>query len=385
MKTTYILKLNNKKYLNRLLKYQVHFIKIKYHQDICFLYVNYHDYNILIKYKDIYGISLYKITGLLYYKNLIKNNIIFIISMITGIVYLYILSNVIFDIKIMTNNQELIKIINNELDYYNLKKYRFVKSFKEKEIIKNKILSEYKNQIEWLEIDRVGSKYYIRILERIINKKDNNNVYQHIVARKNAVIKEIKASSGEIVKKVNDYVSKGDIIVSGLITKNDEVKNIVMANGSIYGETWYNVKVILPRTYKDIRYTNNSYNRISLNIFNKKIFLFKNSQYQNEDYFDREIISNNILPFSINITKVLEKNEETYFYNYQEASDKGIELAREKLLNDLKGDSKILFQKKLKLYEENSTIIVEVFFKVYEDITDYKNIEVKGDMNGYDF
>ncbi len=158
-----------------------------------------------------------------------------------------------------------------------------------------------------------------------------------------------------------------------------------MANGSVYGETWYNVKVILPRTYKNIRYTNNSYNRISLNIFNKKIFLFKNSQYQNEDYFDREIISNNILPFSINITKVLEKNEETYFYNYQEASDKGIELAREKLLNDLKGDSKILFQKKLKLYEENSTIVVEVFFKVYEDITDYKNIEVKGDMNGYDF
>ena len=54
-------------------------------------------------------------------------------------------------------------------------------------------------------------------------------------------------------------------------------------------------------------------------------------------------------------------------------------MAKEKLLNSLQGDSKILYQKKLKLYEENSTIIVEVFFKVYEDITDYKNIEIKGD------
>ena len=70
-----------------------------------------------------------------------------------------------------------------------------------------------------------------------------------------------------------------------------------------------------------------------------------------------------------------------YFYNYQEAEEKGISLAKEKLANDLKGDSKILFQKKLKLYEENSTIVIEVFFKVYEDITDYKNI-VKEDEYG---
>lgn len=376
MKTTYILKLSNKKYLNRLINYNVYFIKIKYQKDICFLYVNYDNYKKLIKYQDIYDISLYKIVGFERYKNIIKKNSIFILSIIIGIVFLYILSNIIFDVRIMSDNKELVKIINKELDEYNLKKYRFIKSFNEKENIKNKILSDYKDKIEWLEIDRVGTKYYIKVLERIINKEESVN-YQNVVARKNAIIKEIKASSGEIIKKVNDYVSKGEVIISGLITKKDEIKDVVEAKGTIYGETWYNVKVILPKTYKITKYTGNNYNRFSINFLGKRIMLFNNKKYELEEYQDSPIINNRLLPFSINKTKILEKKEDIYFYTYQDAWEKGLSLAYEKLLNDLKGDSKILLQKKLKLYEENSTIVIEVFFKVYEDITDYKNITIK--------
>ena len=374
MKTTYILKLNNKKYLPRLLNYNVKFLKIKYQNDICFLYVNYKDYKTLMKYKDIYEISLYKVMGIDNYKIIIKRNMIFIISNILGIILLNILSNIIFDVKMMSNNKELVKIIKRELDEGDFKKYRFIKSFEEKEMVKNKILNNYKDKIEWLEIDRIGTKYYVNVLERILHKEDDNTGYQSVVARKNAIIKEIKASSGEIVKKVNDYVNKGDEIISSKIKKKDEVKALVEAKGSVYGETWYNVKVILPRTYKVIKYTGNSYNTISIKILGKRFMLFNKNKYSLVDYQDKPIINDRLLPFSINKTSIIEKKEETYFYTYQDAWEKGISLAREKLLNDLKGDSKILLQKKLKLYEENSTIVVEVFFKVYEDITDYKNI-----------
>ena len=379
MKTTYILKLNNKKYLNRLLNYHVYFYKIKYQNDICFLYVNCDDYQKLIKYQDIYGLSLYKITGLSSLKRKIKANYIFIISFIIGIVFLYLLSNIIFEVKIMSNNKELVKIISNELELVNIKKYRFVKSFNEKEKIKTQILQDYQDKIEWLEIDRVGTKYYVRVLERIIHKETKTN-YQSIIARKNAIIKEIKASSGEIVKKENDYVNKGDVIISGLIMKKDEIKDIVEAKGKVYGETWYNVKVILPRTYKTTIYTGNSYTKLSFNILGKRVF--NKQKYFQEDYQDQVILNNQLLPLSISITKVIEKKEDVFFYTYQDAWDLGLSLAREKLLNDLKGDSKILLQKKLKLYEENSTIIVEVFFKVYEDITDFLNISERDEING---
>ena len=379
MKTTYILKIQDKKNINRLLQYNVKFNKVEYYENSCFLYVDDDNYRKLQKYFKLYGINLYETKGILKYRKLLSQYSIFIISMLVGMMFLYLLTYITFDIKIMTNKKDLIKIIQNELNASNLKKYQFIKSYEEKEQIKKNILNEYKDKFEWMEIDRVGTKYYIYILERVIHNESKKDNYQNVVARKNAVILEIKASSGEIVRKVNDYVNKGDVIISGLITKKDEVKDIVEARGKVYGETWYNVKVMLPKTYQDKRYTGKSYHRISFNIFNKKFFLFKGRKYDNEEYQDKIITSSNIIPFSLNYTKIMETKSDTYFYTYQDAQDLALSLAKDKLMDNLKSDSKILYQKKLKLYEENSTIIIEVFFKVYEDITDYKTITKEGE------
>ena len=374
MKTTYILKLENKKYIDKLIRYHVRFKKIKYKGDTCFLYVDKENLLKLERYFDIYNISLVSVEGLLKYQLLLKKYYIFIISMLLGVLMLYLFSHITFNIKIMTSKSDLIKIIENELDYYGLKKYHLIKSYDEKEEIKDKILNEYKDKFEWIEIDRVGTNYYIRVLERIINKGEDKNTYQNIVAKRNAIIMEIKASNGQIMKKLNDYVNKGDIIISGNIIKNDEIKDTIKAEGKIYGETWYTVKVEMPHTYSKTIYTGNSYNRLTLNIFNKKFFLFGRKDYEMEETNDNIILNNTILPISLGTTRVSEIKKGVSIYTYDEALNKGLMLARERLLENIPKDSKILEQKKLKLYEENNKIIVEVFFKVYEDITDYQVI-----------
>ena len=377
MKTTYILKLNNKRKLSKLIQYGIHFIKIKYLDDICFLYVDEDNYQKLVQHSNIYNIELVKIKGLLKYQLLFKKNSIFLLSIIIGIMFVYLLSNIIFDVKIMSNNREIIDIINNELEKNNLVKYHFVKSFNEKEKIKNIILNNYKDKIEWLEIDRVGAKYYIHVLERVINKKDSIIKYRSVISKKNAIILEIKASSGQIVKKVHDYVNKGDTIISGYITKKDDVKGIVKAEGIVFGETWYTVKVILPRTYHQLIYTGNSYDRINFYFLNKKIKIFNKKSFDIEKEEEKIIIGNKLIPFSLSKSKVYEMKDDTLIYTYSDALEKGLQEAREKLINNLPSDSKILEQKKLKLYEEDSKIVIEVFFKVYENITDY--IEIEGE------
>ena len=110
--------------------------------------------------RKLYNLTLEKIEGFRKYKNLLSQYYIFIISMMVGILFLYLLTFITFDIKIMTNKSELIKIIQNELDAFNLKKYQFIKSFNEKENIKKTILNNYKDKFEWLEIDRIGSSSY---------------------------------------------------------------------------------------------------------------------------------------------------------------------------------------------------------------------------------
>lgn len=373
MKTIYVLKSNNIDNINKLIRYNIHFIKIKYIENGCFLYVDEDNYLKIEKYFSIYNIEIIKVLGLKKYQFWLKRYYIFIISFIIGMLFIYLLSKIIFDIKIMTNKKELVEIIENELKENNLKKYSFIKSFEEKERIKNKILKDYQDKFEWLEIERVGSKYYVHILERVINEK-KPKTFQHIVAKRNAIIKEIKASNGQIIKKVNDYVNKGDIIISGNILKNDEIKGQTMAKGEIYGETWYTVKVTLPNSYEKENIVD-SKEKYSINFLNKKIFLFGKSNVKDSRYEDKIIFQSNLLPISFNKTIVYKVKKDNYFYTYDQLEDKGITVAKEKLLETLSKDSKILAQKKLKLYEENSKIIIEVFFKVYENITDYQKID----------
>ena len=123
---------------------------------------------------------------------------------------------------------------------------------------------------------------------------------------------EIRSSSGQIIKKLNDYVNKGDVIISGNITKKDEIKNVVKAEGIVYGETWYNVKVELPRSYERTIYTGNSYYRYTLDIFDKKFFLFGKKDYQEEEYHDEMSHRNNLL--TIRYKKTEDKETKKVYY-----------------------------------------------------------------------
>jgi hypothetical protein len=66
------------------------------------------------------------------------------------------------------------------------------------------------------------------------------------VSTYDAVIKKIVAESGVKVKEVNEYVKKGDTIISGSIYLNEEIKEVTKALGEIYGEVWYKISVEYP-------------------------------------------------------------------------------------------------------------------------------------------
>ena len=67
-------------------------------------------------------------------------------------------------------------------------------------------------------------------------------------------------------------------------------------------------------------------------------------------------------------------------YTIEEAVSRAISKAKEKLLSNLPEDSKILSEKKLKIMVNNSTIDIDVFFKVYENITDTKEIILENEI-----
>ena len=370
--STYVVSISSK-YFNSIIRLGIKIKKIKKVKNKYILYLDLKNYKEILKYKNVFNVELIELKGFVKYKNVLKINRIFIIFFVLMLIYIFFLSNLIFDININTSNPKIEELLTTELSKYNIDLYKFVKSYEAKEKIKKKILNDNKETLEWLEITRHGSRYNINVEERIINDISDSNIPCDIVAKKNAVILSIEASRGSIVKKLNDYVRQGEVVVSGNITHKDEVVDKVKAEGVIYGETWYNVHLSMPLSYYEKVKTNNHLKRFNFTFFNKKIYIGK--KYKNEEISEVKIFENKIIPVKFSFERVFEIALIDDLYTVDEAYEEGLKLAKEKLLSSLPEDSRILSQKKLKLIVNNSTIDVDIFFKVYENITEYKRIE----------
>ena len=187
---------NVNNFVKRLIKNRINIIKfipISYKEaDII---IDYNDLEKVKEYKTIYDLKIVKYYGKLKILKLSKKNVFLLTFMILGFLIIYFLSNIIFSVDIIHSNNKIIKLLDQELTSRGIKKYSFVKSYQEIEKIEEEILEENKDNLEWIEITREGTKYIVKVEERIINKEIEENKIYDIVASKNAVIKTIIAES----------------------------------------------------------------------------------------------------------------------------------------------------------------------------------------------
>lgn len=329
------------------------------------------DYEKIIKQKTIYEIETLQIYGLIKIKKTIKTNKYVIVFLLIGLGIIIFLSNVIFNVTVVHNNKDIRELLIGELKNYDIKKGNFKKNYKQIQKIKEEILKKYKDKLEWIEIEESGTKYIVRVEERKINIKEEEPAKRNVVASKSAIIKNIVADNGVIVKRLNDYVNKGDVIVSGEIKLNDEIKNIVSANGKVYGEVWYKTKVEYPYTYKETIYTGNRKTSYSFKFLNNKLKLFNFNKFKTSKVIENILLKNNVFPISL----IKEIEEETIvtdeIYTYEEVIDIASKRSIKQIEDSLKEGEKILKYNQLKIEAKESTIVLEMFFSVYENITDY--------------
>lgn len=356
-----------KRYLNTLIKLHINLLNIEYINNDVYIKVSDKDYEKIKKIKTSYKFEIVKRYGIEKIKYMISYHLIFIICMLFSLLILNILCNITFSIEVVHNNKELRNLLIEELNNNGIKKYHPVVSYNKKEEIINKIIEKHKDKIEWLEITRVGVKYIVNVEERIIDDSKEDTTIQNIVAKKEGIILKIDATSGEVVKKINDYVKMGDIIISGNIMKKDEIKSQVRASGLVYAETWYKTKVIVPLKYKDESYTGKRKYVLKFSFNDKDFALFNNYKY----YEDEDLVSlkNKLLPFKISISKRIEKKVKKYDFDYESAVDHALIISSNKIEDKLDLDEYIISKKVLKKTRKDSKIEVEVFFRVYENIT----------------
>lgn len=104
-----------------------------------------------------------------------------------------------------------------------------------------------------------------RIIVTVAEKKKIDKIYEkntahrpvHLVAKKDALIMDMRITSGNPVVEVNDMVKKGQLLVSGTYgdPTSPEKGLVVGARGIVLGEVWYESEVAVPLRYIQNEYT----------------------------------------------------------------------------------------------------------------------------------
>ena len=96
--------------------------------------------------------------------------------------------------------------------------------------------------ISWVGFEVSGVTVRVKVAAKELEAEDNG-AYGHIVAAKNGVVRQIFVLRGQKKVEIGETVEKGDILISGLITYEEEGKTpnseVTGAKGMVTAAVWY--------------------------------------------------------------------------------------------------------------------------------------------------
>lgn len=143
----------------------------------------------------------------------------------------------IFDIQIIGTmpqvNQQMMKDLKKE----KVDLFQPLKSYERLNEILTYLKKNYKDKIEYMNVYQVGSVFHVEYTKRkqdSIKKDDFRNLY----AKKDGLIAYFDVDSGLIQVKKNDYVKKGELLVSNTIVSTQNETRIIPVEGHVYAYTF---------------------------------------------------------------------------------------------------------------------------------------------------
>lgn len=350
--------------------------EVKYIEKVLYLKVTKNDYEKISKYIISYKFKIVRNTGINKLIENIKQEKIFVISLVVGFLVFLCLKNLIVKVNIVHENGNIRELIKDELDENGIKVLSFKKSYKKLDEIRQKILDKHPDKLDWMEFEVKGMVINVKIEERIITDIKKNDRVCDIVAKKNGVINEIKIEQGEGLVNINDYVKEGDILIRGSVKYNEEDKRYTCASGEIYATTWYTGSISIPFKYYEYEKQNDKRYNLVWEYNDNKHEIFKNRLENYESNYKTLL---KIFDFNLYIDKQVSVKKIEKEYSEEEALEIGINKVIETIEKKLTKKDTIIDKKVLKKVKNNSTMDIDVFVVVKELISTQKEIEIEKD------
>lgn len=309
--------------------------------------------------------------GIPFLFNKYKKRKIFFVFLILIIITLSILSNFIWNIQIIVEENEQIENIYQDVISAGLTIGKSKFNLNTKEVI-NKIRLN-RDDIAWIGIEIKGTNAIVRVVKSTARPDIiDENEYCNIVSDKQGVITKIRAQNGTMAVKVGDTVNIGTTLINGWMEGKYTGIRYVHAMGEIEAKVWYtkSKKVLYNTTERNE--TGNIENKYKIKINNFEINLSKRlSKFEIYDTIDTEnkvrVFSDFYLPISVIKTTNKEVKEEQKEYTIEEAKELGIQQLQEELDEEVKDKEKIV-NKIINTYEKEDGIEISVTYEVLENI-----------------
>ena len=319
----------------------------------------------LEKISKFYKYEIIRYIGIPFIKNNIKKIMFSTIFIVTILLIIFLMSNIIIKINILSEDIHIKKQIMNYLENNNIKPYTIAKSSHQIDNLKINLKNELSDAIEWINISRKGMTYEIEYQEKKQVTPITTNDRCNIIAKKEGNISRIISEKGETLVDINDHVKKDDILISGEIKLNEEVKGAICAKGKVIAKTWYTINITIPKKYDVVEKLDKSRYNIQISHNGKNTKLFKNRL---NDFETEEVTSFKIFSYKMSLLKDYEISSKTEYYTEYELNNKLNELVIEHMKPIIGNEGKIYKQNVLKKIENDSTIDIELFIVAEEEI-----------------
>ncbi|MGA9227785.1 MAG: sporulation protein YqfD [Mesobacillus sp.] len=282
-----------------------------------------------------------------------------------------VLSNMVWGIEIKGASPATEHQIRKELDKMGISVGKLQFSIDNVESIQ-RVLTDQIGALTWIGVELKGTTYHFQVVEKSEPKKAEAIGPRHLVAKRKAAIVKIFVEKGEPAVKVNDYVLPGQLLVSGLYGKEDNLKSVA-ASGEILGETWYSTKVELPLKSTFHVFNGNEKRKYALKIVGKVLPVWgfgkpEFSEYETEVNEQRVKFFKWSLPLTVEKKTLREREQVTRIYTKQEAIESAKELARKDIKKHLPENAIIKGEKILHQSFENDKVNLTTHFTIIEDI-----------------
>ncbi len=304
-----------------------------------------------------------------------------ILAFILSVLFLFTLSNIIWDVEITGVPKDIEEKIDGQLEQYGIHPGSWIFSIDSPKHIQQQLLHDVP-ELLWVGIDQKGTTFHLEGVEKIVVKEEENPEPRNLIAAKKGIIKKMYVSKGVPKVDVHDYVEKGDLLVSGKMDDGEEAEEEegkkevkhVAADGEITALTWYEVKVSVPLKANTEQLTGEQDNKYHLSFgdFKLPIWGFGSSDFENTQQEQEESKLRFLkweLPIKIIETNIHEKTYKTVERTKKEAIEVGIKQAKEQLKLEL-GEAEILSEKILQQSTENGKVKLNLYMSVEENIID---------------